>query len=90
MLQHLSKLIVASALVLAVSPAIAADSLRIGVVPGAYADSINAAAQDAKAQQNHTQRRQDGFGGAQVDRLVQQLAGARVAQAGELGAQGLG
>lgn len=50
MLQHLSKLIVASALVLAVSPAIAADSLRIGVVPGAYADSINAAAQDAKAQ----------------------------------------
>lgn len=50
MLQQLSKLIVASALVLAVSPAIAADSLRIGVVPGAYADSINAAAQDAKAQ----------------------------------------
>lgn len=50
MLQHLSKFIVASALVLAVSPAIAADSLRIGVVPGAYADSINAAAQDAKAQ----------------------------------------
>lgn len=50
MLQHLSKLIVASALVLAVSPAIAADSLRIGVVPGAYADSINAAAKDAKAQ----------------------------------------
>lgn len=50
MLQHLSKLIVASALVLAVSPAIAVDSLRIGVVPGAYADSINAAAQDAKAQ----------------------------------------
>lgn len=50
MLQHLSKLIVASALVLAVSPAIAADSLRVGVVPGAYADSINAAAQDAKAQ----------------------------------------
>ncbi len=50
MLQHLSKLIVARALVLAVSPAIAADSLRIGVVPGAYADSINAAAQDAKAQ----------------------------------------
>jgi D-methionine transport system substrate-binding protein len=50
MLQHLSKLIVASALVLAASPAIAADSLRIGVVPGAYADSINAAAQDAKAQ----------------------------------------
>lgn len=50
MLQHLSKLIVVSALVLAVSPAIAADSLRIGVVPGAYADSINAAAQDAKAQ----------------------------------------
>lgn len=50
MLQHLSKLIVASALVLAVSPAIAADSLRIGVVPGAYADSINAAAQDSKAQ----------------------------------------
>ncbi|MCH1880038.1 MetQ/NlpA family ABC transporter substrate-binding protein [Alcaligenes ammonioxydans] len=50
MLQHLSKLIVASALVLAVSPAIAADSLCIGVVPGAYADSINAAAQDAKAQ----------------------------------------
>ncbi|EKU29016.1 NLPA lipoprotein [Alcaligenes sp. HPC1271] len=35
---------------LAVSPAIAADSLRIGVVPGAYADSINAAAKDAKAQ----------------------------------------
>ncbi|MFT9638475.1 MetQ/NlpA family ABC transporter substrate-binding protein [Alcaligenes phenolicus] len=50
MLQQLSKLIVASALVLAVSPAIAADSLRIGVVPGAYADSINAAAKDAKAQ----------------------------------------
>lgn len=50
MLHQLSKLIVASALVLAVSPAIAADSLRIGVVPGAYADSINAAAQDAKAQ----------------------------------------
>lgn len=50
MLQHLSKFIVASALVLAVSPAIAADSLRIGVVPGAYADSINAAAKDAKAQ----------------------------------------
>ncbi|MBP6620955.1 MAG: MetQ/NlpA family ABC transporter substrate-binding protein [Alcaligenes sp.] len=50
MLQHLSKFIVASALVLAVSPASAADSLRIGVVPGAYADSINAAAKDAKAQ----------------------------------------
>lgn len=50
MLQHLSKLIVASALVLAASPAVAADALRIGVVPGAYADSINAAAQDAKAQ----------------------------------------
>lgn len=50
MLQQLSKLIVASALVLAVSPAIAANSLRIGVVPGAYADSINAAAKDAKAQ----------------------------------------
>ncbi|MCX5465623.1 MetQ/NlpA family ABC transporter substrate-binding protein [Alcaligenes parafaecalis] len=50
MLQHLSKFIVASALVLAGSPAIAADSLRIGVVPGAYADSINAAAKDAKAQ----------------------------------------
>lgn len=50
MFQHLSKFIVASALVLAVSPASAADSLRIGVVPGAYADSINAAAKDAKAQ----------------------------------------
>ncbi|CAM5538329.1 MetQ/NlpA family ABC transporter substrate-binding protein [Alcaligenes phenolicus] len=50
MFPQLSKLIVASALVLAVSPAIAADSLRIGVVPGAYADSINAAAKDAKAQ----------------------------------------
>ncbi|HRL20369.1 MAG TPA: MetQ/NlpA family ABC transporter substrate-binding protein [Alcaligenes sp.] len=50
MLQHFSKLILAGALVLAVSPASAADSLRIGVVPGAYADSINAAAKDAKAQ----------------------------------------
>ncbi|WP_341668162.1 MetQ/NlpA family ABC transporter substrate-binding protein [Alcaligenes sp. SDU_A2] len=50
MLQHFSKLILAGALVLAISPASAADSLRIGVVPGAYADSINAAAKDAKAQ----------------------------------------
>lgn len=50
MIKTLKSILLTSAVVLLVSPAIAADKLRIGVVPGAYADSINTAAKDAKSQ----------------------------------------
>ena len=50
MIKTLKSILLTSAMVLLVSPAVAGDKLRIGVVPGAYADSINTAAQDAKSQ----------------------------------------
>lgn len=50
MFTHLKKLFAATAVALAVLPAMAADTLKIGVLPGVYADAIHAAAKDAKAQ----------------------------------------
>ena len=50
MFTHLKKFFAATAVALAVLPAMAADTLKIGVLPGVYADAIHAAAKDAKAQ----------------------------------------
>lgn len=50
MFAHLKKFFAATAVALAVLPAMAADTLKIGVLPGVYADAIHAAAKDAKAQ----------------------------------------
>ena len=49
MFTHLKKFFAATAVALAVLPAMAADTLKIGVLPGVYADAIHAAAKDAKA-----------------------------------------
>ena len=50
MFQSFKRVLISAAIAVAVLPAVAADKLKIAVVPGAYADSINAAAQDVKAQ----------------------------------------
>lgn len=50
MFTHWKKFFAATAVALAVLPAMAADTLKIGVLPGVYADAIHAAAKDAKAQ----------------------------------------